>query len=451
MNIRDSEVIAGLLRNAGCALVDVPEKADVVIFNTCSVRQHAEDKVWSEVGRIAKSGRKIASSSASAPRRPTAGRVPGGTPCNDEHQRRPIIGLVGCMAQNYKEEIFRRAPQVDFVVGPADIGKIPEVLEKFVKGGEIASSSGRVHGTPRNDERQVHVSRPTSYVPRNLMELRIWETDGLVRPEEMYHTGYRQDRDHAYVVISEGCSNFCSYCVVPYTRGELRHRSHEEIVREVREAVAQGITKVTLLGQNVNAYVSTENPDASHSGDGRVLPYAHPRSGCACQRREGSPVTFFDLLREVNAVRGLEELSFITSHPKDTTPELFQAIARLDKLKKFLHLPVQSGSDRILNAMRRGYTAKYYYALAEKYRTIVPEGVLTTDIIVGYPGETVTDFRRTYELVERVRFNAAFIFKYSPRPGTAASKLADDVPQQEKERRHALVLELQRKISKSKR
>jgi tRNA-2-methylthio-N6-dimethylallyladenosine synthase len=144
-------------------------------------------------------------------------------------------------------------------------------------------------------------------------------------------------------------------------------------------------------------------------------------------------------------------LSFITSHPKDTTPELFQAIARLDKLKKFLHLPVQSGSDRILNAMRRGYTAKYYYALAEKYRTIVPEGVLTTDIIVGYPGETVTDFRRTYELVERVRFNAAFIFKYSPRPGTAASKLADDVPQQEKERRHALVLELQRKISKSKR
>jgi tRNA-2-methylthio-N6-dimethylallyladenosine synthase len=413
MNIRDSEVIGGLLKKTGFSLVDTPDDADVVIFNTCSVRQHAEDKVWSEIGRIAKSGRKIASSS------------PAASPRNDDSTRRPIIGLVGCMAQNYKSDVFRKSPYVDFVVGPADIGKIPEILEKVTRtqGHKDTKSQGhRVTG-------------------KGLFERKVWETDGLVRPEGIYHTGYRAAKEHAYVVISEGCSNYCSYCVVPYTRGELRHRPDTEILREIEEATAQGILKITLLGQNVNAYES--------SSDGIGLGIASAPAGS--RNDVHNKATFIHLLEMIHEIKGLEEFSFITSHPKDTTPELFKEMARLDKLKKFLHLPVQSGSDRILKAMNRGYESKYYYELVGKYRTIVSGGTLTTDIIVGFPGETETDFRKTYELVERVRFDAAFIFKYSPRPGTASSRMPDDVPQKEKERRHALVLDLQKKISKSKR
>ena len=209
MNVRDSEVIAGLLTEDGWQLTDEEDAADVVIFNTCSVRQHAEDKVWSEIGRIAKG------------RKPKKGQSPTGTV--------PIIGLVGCMAQNYKEKIFERAPEVDFVVGPSDIHKIPEILTKVT-------------------------SQESQATSKCLLELKIWETDGNIRPEEIYHTGFYEDKDHAYVVISEGCSNFCSYCVVPYVRGPLRNRNYKDILKEIEKAIAKGITKITLLGQNVNAY-----------------------------------------------------------------------------------------------------------------------------------------------------------------------------------------------------
>ncbi len=357
MNLRDSEVVAGLLEKSGYNLTDNSEKAEIVIFNTCSVRQHAEDKVWSEIGRFAKA------------------------------KSKPIIGLIGCMAQNYKAGVFSRAPAVDFAVGPADIDKIPAILKSL-----LAQKSA-------------------------LKVKKIWETEGSLRPEEIYHTGFHLDKSHAYVVISEGCVNFCSYCVVPYTRGPLRHRKPEDILREIKDGVKKGITKVTLLGQNVNAY--------DYEG-----------------------FNFVSLLNLVNLVDGLKEFSFITSHPKDTTIELFQAMAGLDKLKKYLHLPVQSGSDRILKLMNRGYTAKYYLDLARNYRKIVKGGELTTDIIVGFPGETQKDFQDTYDLVKKVKFEFGFIFKYSPRPNTAALKYEDDVPRAEKERRHQLILDLQKKISK---
>lgn len=382
MNVRDSEVIAGLLKKAGFEIVDAPEKAVVVIFNTCSVRQHAEEKVWSEIGRISK-GHKVAKTQG----------------------HRLIIGLVGCMAQNYKEAAFERMPAVDFVVGPSDIAKIPEIVGRLVK--EIA----------RNDTRST------------LFERKIWETEGEARPDEIYHLGSYEDKDHAYVVISEGCSNYCSYCVVPYVRGALRHRSHNNILKEIEEAVAAGKTRVTLLGQNVCAYGKDER--------GR-------------RKDEGGGIRFVELLSRVNQIKGIKEIGFITSHPKDTSTELFKAMAALEKVKKYLHLPVQSGSDAILNAMNRGYTRKYYLDLIKEYRTIVPEGVLTTDIILGFPGETEKDFLDTFELVKEVRFDAAFIFKYSPRPHSAAQSLVDDVPKSEKERRHGLILELQKKISKEK-
>jgi len=378
MNVRDSEVIVGLLRAMNYELTTKPDEADIIIFNTCSVRQHAEDRVWSGIGKFKR---------AQEPRSPGAQKL--------------IIGLVGCMAQNYKEGVFERAPAVDFVVGPSDIHKIPHIIK------ELTGALGH-WGT----------GQP-------LLERKIWETDGSLRPEEIYHTGFYEDKEHAYVVISEGCSNYCSYCVVPYVRGELHNRNYEDIVREIKEATDKGITRVTLLGQNVNAY---QFPVSSSQ----------------------SPVSFPQLLRLVNNISGLKEFSFITSHPKDTTADLFQAMAGLEKLKKCLHLPVQSGSDRILELMNRGYTRNFYLDLADKYRKIVKNGVLTTDIIVGFSGESEEDFQDTRSLVEEMEFDAGYIFKYSPRPHTRAAGFADDVPQQEKEKRHALILELQRKISKRK-
>jgi tRNA-2-methylthio-N6-dimethylallyladenosine synthase len=202
---------------------------------------------------------------------------------------------------------------------------------------------------------------------------------------------------------------------VPYVRGELRNREQKHILKEIEEAIDKGITKITLLGQNVNAYTG-----------------------------------FVGLLQKVNKVSGLKEFSFVTSHPKDVPENLFEAVRDLAKLKKYLHLPVQSGSDRILKLMNRGYTKRFYLDLADSYRKIVKEGTLTTDIIVGFPTETEEDFQDTYDLVKEVKFNAAYIFKYSARPNTAAADMPDDVVRVEKERRHGFILELQKGISRNK-
>lgn len=364
MNVRDSEVIGGLLKNDGYVITDDEAGADIAIFNTCSVRQHAEEKVWSAVGR----------------------------------SKAKIIGVVGCMANNYREAIFEKAPQVDFVVGTADIAKVPKIIKEIEK----------------------HKDTP--------FEKKIYETDADFREDEIYHTGFHLESEHAFVVISEGCENFCSYCVVPYVRGKLRSRNFEDVISEIKEDIVCGIKKITLLGQNVNAYYS-KSPS---------------------YKITNSEVNFPALLKLVNGVNGLEEFSFVTSHPKDTSDDLFYAMSECSKLKKYLHLPVQSGSDRILKLMNRGYTRRFYLDLVDNYRRIVKDGALTTDIIVGFPGETEQDFQDTYDLVKGVEFNAAFIFKYSPRPHTEALKFADDVPKEEKERRHHLILELQKRISRDK-
>jgi tRNA-2-methylthio-N6-dimethylallyladenosine synthase len=424
MNVRDSEVICGLLTANDYRLTAKLEEADIIIFNTCSVRQHAEDKVWSEIGRFKGQSPKNSAQSdltgtvfkgketlGTVPLgkqsrdltgtvfkgKETLGTVPLGKQSRDLTGTVPIIGVVGCMAQAHKEKIFDRAPNVDFVVGPSDIHKIPEIVFRLLK------KEGQ---SPKNGDSPF-------------FELKIWETDGDIRPEEIYHTGFYQDKNHAYVVISEGCSNYCSYCVVPYVRGQLRNRNCKDILKEIEEAVDKGITSITLLGQNVNAY------------------------------RDGE-VGLVELVELVELVDGLKEFSFITSHPKDTSEGLFKAMRDLGKLKKYLHLPVQSGSDRILKLMNRGYTRDYYLDLIKNFRKIVKDGILTTDIIVGFPTETEEDFQATYNLVKDVEFNAAYIFKYSTRPHTEAEKLTDDVPKEKKERRHKLILDLQKVISNKK-
>jgi tRNA-2-methylthio-N6-dimethylallyladenosine synthase len=354
MNVRDSEVVKGLLLAEGYEMTDDPKKADVLLFNTCSVRQHAEDKVWSEIGRLGRGKRKT-------------------------------VGLLGCMAQNYKKEAFSRSPSVDIVCGPSEIDNIALYLEEALKKQE------------------------------NILAVRE-----RPRAEGIYHTGFHEEKDHAYIVVSEGCDNFCSYCVVPYVRGRLRHRPADEIIREAQAAVDAGISRITLLGQNVCAYGT-----------------------------EDRKTDFIDLLRRAGEVKGLKSLSFITSHPKDASKRLFEAMRDIPVVRKYLHMPAQSGSDRVLAMMNRGYTAKIYRELVDLYRSIVYNGELSSDFIVGFPTESEEDFRATYELAKSVCFDSAFIFKYSARPHTKASELADDVPQATKKRRHAELLELQKSISQS--
>jgi tRNA-2-methylthio-N6-dimethylallyladenosine synthase len=345
MNVRDSEVVKGLLAVEGYYLVEEVEGADVVLFNTCSVREHAEQRVWSAVGLLSRK------------------------------KNRPLIGIIGCMAQNYKEGVYEHAPAVDIVCGPSEIDRI------------------------------------AAYVAKALQEKgRVLAVEERLRDTAIYHTG---------------CDNYCTYCVVPYTRGRLRHRDADDILKEVTATAAAGIRNITLLGQNVNSY---ESSVVSHQ----------------------SSANFVELLRRVSEVEGLKSVSFVTSHPKDTKIDLFGLMAERPIIRKYLHLPVQSGSDRVLEAMGRGYTVAHYMDIVEAYRKIVPDGKLSTDVIVGFPGETEADFEATRCLLERVRFDSAYLFKYSPRPHTKAADGPDDVPKGTKERRHAVLLEFQKCISGSK-
>lgn len=374
MNVRDSEVICGLLFKEGYGLTKDFRNADIIILNTCSVRKHAEDRVFSLIGEYAKvKGMPFKNSSKE--------KVLNGF---------PVIGIVGCMAKNYEEAIFKRAEEIDFAVGPQDIGKIPKVIKRLL-------------------------SERASCQNSHLFERKVWETDGSDRSDKIYRTGFYEDKKHAYVVISEGCSNFCSYCIVPFVRGPIRNRKYKDILREVKKALENGITSFTLLGQNVNSYK-----------DGKI--------------------DFIKLLELVDSLKGVKNINFMTSHPKDASVKLFKAISNLRRLGKSLHLPLQSGSERILKLMNRGYTVKDYLRLVSNYRKIVRGGKLSTDIIVGFPTESKEDFKDTMDIFKKISFDSAYIFKYSPRPKTAAFNMADTVEKKEKEKRHALMLNLCKKM-----
>jgi tRNA-2-methylthio-N6-dimethylallyladenosine synthase len=357
MNDRDSELIYGLLLNDGYIKADTLEDADVVLFNTCSVRKHAEDRVYGNVGLLRR-----------------------------WKQNKPtmVLGILGCMAQSHGERIFQKLPHVDFVCGPADIYKIPDLIS------------------------QLQLQR------RHLAALGEGQRPLIAQP------GYRENPLSAHVSISEGCDNFCSYCIVPYVRGREQSRPKRLIVDEVQRLAEAGYKEVTLLGQNVNSYRSNKKQQYG----------------------------FINLLEDVNAIQGIERIRFITSHPKDATKELFQAMKDLPKVCEHLHLPMQSGSNAILKKMRRRYTQEKYLKLVETFRKIVPASGLSTDIIVGFPGERENDFKQTYATMKTVAFDSAFIFKYSPRPPARASAYDDDVAKNVKEKRNQMLLELQKKLSR---
>jgi tRNA-2-methylthio-N6-dimethylallyladenosine synthase len=394
MNLRDSELVSGLLLRRGYVLAESENAADIILFNTCSVRQHAEDRVWSEIGRY---GRR---------RKPqAAGRRKKTGACSLEPAaKRPIVGLLGCMAENYQQAAFVKCPGLDLVAGPNNIDVIPRLLDDLLAGYPKALAVG----SPQRDR-------------------------------TVYNTDYIAEKSHCNVNIMEGCNNFCTYCIVPYVRGRERSRPAEDIITELRAMTAKGVKNVTLLGQNVNSYRSYR------IADGRRQIIETNRGLSTVET-----VDFIELLRRVNEIEGLDKFEFVTSHPKDAGPELFKAMAELSKCGKFLHLPVQSGSDRILKAMNRGYTRKHYLELVKQARNIIPGLRLTTDLMVGFPGETEADFQDTFALMKEVKFDAAYIFKYSPRPHTQAAKLADDVPVEVKKERNQILLEYQRSLHKKK-
>jgi len=360
MNVLDTETMLGLLAREGYASTDDPAEADLILYNTCSVRENPERKVYGQVGVLKKL---------------------------KEANPELVIGICGCMPQSKveRQNLWDRLPHVDLIFGTMNLHRLPELLQQVKETGQ------------------------------RVME--VWDEHGdIVEGLPVM----REDKLKAYVTIIYGCDYRCSFCIVPQTRGRQRSRRPEAIVAEVERLAAEGYKEVTLLGQTVDAY-------GKDLGDGTTLA---------------------SLLRRLNEIDGIERLRFTTSHPRDITPELIDAMAECDKVCEHLHLPVQSGSDRILKRMARRYNRQQYVDLVNRLRDRIPDLALTTDIIVGFPGETEEDFQQTLSLVEEVRFDSSFTFIYSPRPGTGAPNLPDPTTEEEKRERLHRLNEVQARITR---
>ncbi len=373
MNVYDSARMADVLAPLGYAPADAPEDADMVILNTCHIRERAAEKTFSELGRL---------------KRHKADK--GGE---------MIIAVAGCVAQAEGEEILRRAPFVDIVLGPQTYHRLPEMVA-------LAARAGH---------RIVHGERAGAGV---------LDTDFPAEPKFDFLPDARADGAAAFLSVQEGCDKFCTFCVVPYTRGAEYSRPAEAILAEARRLVEQGVVELTLLGQNVNGWHGAGAADRNGAG-------------AADQTRAGADWGFGRLLRAVAAIDGLERLRYTTSHPRDMDDDLIAAHAELGKLMPFLHLPVQSGSDRILEAMNRKHDRATYLRLVERLKRVNPDLALSSDFIVGFPGETDADFQDTLDLVRQVGFVNTYSFKYSSRPGTPASGMPNQVDEAVKEARLA--------------
>ncbi len=351
MNVSDSELIESLLIKEGYNSISKPDNADILFVNTCSIREHAEDKVHSLLGRY-----------------------------NILKKNKPsmIIGVLGCMAQSLKHDILENRPYVDIVLGPDSYRKLPALLNR-------------------------HRINRKSLVDTQLSKYEVYD--------DLFPS--RKEGINAWVTIMRGCDKFCTFCIVPFTRGRERSRSVDGIVNEVRNVVSAGFTEVTLLGQNVNSF----NYDGSN---------------------------FTDLLKSVAKVKGLKRLRYTSPHPQDITIELLNAMAKYDNICNYIHLPLQSGSNKILNRMNRTYTMEHFIALSKTIREILPNAGISTDIIVGFPGETNKDFNDTINVMEEVRFDSAFTFKYSARKGTKASEYDDHINEKIKQKRLQRIIDLQK-------
>lgn len=355
MNELDSEIMIGLLQNRGLVRVDDENLADLLLYNTCAIRDLAERKVMGKLGQL---GRHL--------------------------QHRPIIGVTGCMANAKKETLFQKVPHIDFVLGTNNIHDLNNILDDVISTGKQAL-----------------------------------RTDDQFHHELNYLGAKRNDKLAAYVSIIRGCDKYCTYCVVPYTRGPEVSRHPDNILEECRHLADQGYKEITLLGQNVNSY-GKDQPEWS--------------------------ILFHDLLYKIDRISGLERVRFMTSHPVDITHELMLAIRDLRTACEFVHFPMQAGSNRILTKMHRIYTIEQYLEKVEMLRLLIPNVALGTDIIVGFPTETEEEFQETYRLLQQLEFSVGFLFSYSPRKGTPAMRWKDDIPEEVKEDRLQRLLALQEGI-----
>lgn len=364
MNERDSEAVAAMLRNKGYSLVENEQEADVVLLNTCSVRDQAEQKAIGKAGYLTRRKRK-----------------------NPNF----ILGIMGCMAQNRGDELVDKLPDLDLVVGTQKFHRVPEHLDQM-----IASIQGQ---GPR---------------PETIVDLD--EEDGSQNTIRSHVEDKQQVS--AFVSIMQGCNMKCSYCIVPKTRGSERARPMDDIITEVKELASKGTREITLLGQIVNQYGIRE------------FPFVDKKS------------PFVQLLEKVNDIDGIERIRFTSPHPVGFKDDLIECYARLPKLCEYLHFPMQSGSDRILKAMRRPYTIERFRRIIDQIRSVRPDVYISTDIIVGFPGESEEDFELTRQHFEEIGFDMAFLFKYSVRPDTTAEPLGDPIPKGVKEERNQILLDI---------
>jgi tRNA-2-methylthio-N6-dimethylallyladenosine synthase len=371
MNMYDTEVAEGVLENTGFEILrpdqgtikishreKIPTGADVVLLNTCSVREHAEEKVYAHLGMF-----------------------------GSAKQKNPdlVVGMMGCMVEEHREKLFKKFPQIDLLIGTRNIKELPGLVREVLE-----------------SRRQVSKIKQDG--------ISIEYTDQIKR----------RGKFHAWLPVMTGCDKVCTFCIVPITRGSEVSMPSREVYREASRLVSEGVKTITLLGQNVNSY-----------------------NGSA---ERGS--TFPELLESLCGIQGLEKIMFTTSHPQDATEELYRVISRNPKISRRFHLPLQSGSDRMLKRMKRLHTFEEYRMKIEKMRAMIPDVSVTTDIIAGFSGETEEDHSATVRALEEIRYDGAFIYKYSVRPGTPAAKLEDDVPLAVKEARNAELLSLQKRISR---
>jgi len=352
MNVADSEMIEGILKAKKYSSVDSMDMADIIFVNTCAIREHAEEKVHSRLGVFS--------------------RIKHNNP-------NVIIGVLGCMAQHLKDDILDTKPYVDIILGPDSYRKLPELLERKME-----------------DKENIVDTKLSRY--------------------EVYDNFFpsRKEGINAWVSIMRGCDKFCTFCIVPFTRGRERSRSINSIVNEVKKAVDEGFIEITLLGQNVNSY-------------------------------KYKNYSFDYLLKEIANISGVERLRYTSPHPEDMTDEVLHVMAHYDNICNAVHFPLQAGSNRILNRMNRTYSSDYFIERSHRIREILPNCGLSTDIIVGFPGETNSEFEKTLDVMNEVKFDSAFTFKYSPRSGTKAHEYSDQLSEIEKQARLEKVIQLQKK------
>ncbi len=430
MNVLDSQLVVSQLRGLGYRFIDDWKRADVVLYNTCSVREQAENKVWSRVGLVGK-----------------------------HKQEHPgvVLGVIGCMAERDGEDMVRRHPQIDLLCGPGELDKVPMLIDNVFKTKTEGSGDQGAEGTSGAQvalQGNTHRRSSTLSAASDKLELidlsRSFSTADTELPGEHIPGAGRS----AYVRITRGCNKLCTYCVVPNTRGAEVHRHPDHIVEECRKLADQGVIEVTLLGQTVNHYHYDQSAAVRVDGVwqpqvGTVISPNKGTGGPSPQFNE-TTTSFADLLWRVHEeVPAIQRLRFVTSLPRDFGDDILQVMADAPRICRYLHLPVQSGSNRVLAKMNRGYRVEQYRDLIGRVRHYLPTATLATDIIVGFPGETEDDFEQTAELMRYARYKNSFIFKYSPRPGTTAyDRLPDDIPDAVKRRRNNTLLTLQTELSR---